>query len=108
MFEHFLTDLLKVVILLDVLGVVAYFLMGAVRPRLKPIEPIAGNSLWEKLSSRNRMPLVTRMRYRAFGRLRSLSPKRFLGSRRHGSSESLEGALSKLRRVLNSYREGLA
>ena len=115
MVENFLTDILKVVILLDVLGVIAYFLLGAVRPKLKPIEPLGGlcdkapdssNSLWEKLSSTNRRPLVTPLR-RVFGRFGRLSPKRLLASGRQGSRESLEEARSNLRRVLNSFREGL-
>ena len=41
MFEHFLTDLLKIVIVLDVLGVVAYFLLGVLKPKsgVEPANP---------------------------------------------------------------------
>ena len=50
MFDHFLTNLLQIVIVIDVLGAIAYFALGAsgsksaVRPRLKSRGPRSGSA----------------------------------------------------------------
>ena len=113
MFEHFLTDLLKIVVVLDVLGVIAYFLLGALKP--KPgIEP--GDLVHpEPIPSSPIAPSPASSRAGRFGQLRiwlATSASRLLPGRREShaaaSAASLDAAFVRLNRVLHSYRDGLA
>ena len=116
MFDHFLTDLLKVIILVDLLGVVAYFILGAIKPRTGRSSPDASpfeatapqGALLESLSS-SQPSGIHRMRDRLTDRFPRLSClKKHMHRRAPVSSQNLETALSRLRRVLHSYQEGLA
>ena len=51
MFDHFLTNLLQIVIVIDVLGAIAYFALGALRKQKRGATPIEikGPSLWQRL-----------------------------------------------------------
>ena len=40
MFDHFLTNLLQIVIVIDVLGAIAYFALGALRKQKRGATPI--------------------------------------------------------------------
>ena len=116
MFEHFLTDLLKIVVALDVLGVVAYFLLGAFGKK-SGVEP-RDLSLAEPVTS-SPSPLVglsPSVEAGRFGQLRSrlaravskLPGLRKSTEREPAFAESLDAAFFKLNRVLHSYRESLA
>ena len=115
MFEHFLSDLLKVIILIDVLGVAAFFILGAIKPRTgrsspdaSPLEAMAPHgALLESLSSAQ-PSRIHRMRERLTGRFPRLSSLRPRHRRAPVSSPNLETAFSRLRRVLYSYQKGLA
>jgi hypothetical protein len=85
MFDHFLTFVLQIVIAIDVLGAIAYFVLGALKGRSrKTSDPVVLElapprpSLWQRLFCRPRPALAT------------------------------EGDLTRLRRVLYSFQEGLA
>jgi len=112
MFEHFLTDLLKIVIVLDVLGVVAYFLLGVLKPK-SGVEP-ANPALSELASPPVPLGGLAAAEAGKFGQLRSrlatavskLLPGRG-ESRAPASAASLEAAFVRLNRVLHSYGEGL-
>ena len=55
MFDHFLTYILQIVIVLDVLGAIAYFALGALRKQKRATPPIElkGPSLWQRLFTRS-------------------------------------------------------
>lgn len=83
--DHYLNSVLQVIIALDVLGIVAYFVLGGIRSRAskkqlvpQPVTPRPA-SLWNRLRWRS-----------------SCEP-----------AESLEPAFANLRRVLYSYQQGL-
>ena len=116
MFDSFLTDLLKIIIVVDVLAVVAYFMIGAGKRRAAQLTsptqeaPIPAESL--SLES-NRLPEMIQglsLKQRLGRPLRRLwwRSHQMAPSSRHSSSESLDAAFTKLRRVLTSYDEGLA
>ncbi|MBI2505064.1 MAG: hypothetical protein HYW07_17745 [Candidatus Latescibacteria bacterium] len=86
MMDHFLNSLLQVVIVLDVLGLLAYFALGSLRAKKKlaPIQAPAAPGFWARL--RQRIPATA------------------MGQR----SEDLDAALGNLKRVLYSYQQGLA
>jgi hypothetical protein len=94
-FDHLLTSVLQVVIVLDVLGLVAYFLLGGLKSRrqrkalqLAPVPvdaPASARSLFHGLSWR-RAPSAAAV----------------------PAAVSLEVAYADLRRVLDGYHEGLA
>ena len=125
MLNDFLSDILKIVIVLDVLGVIAYFVLGLKTKKAQPVAasvpepeeafigtaddlcgpgflnpavaaadspplpvPATGTSLWRRLRSR----LHRRQRTPS-------SPVR---------TGTLDEAMSRLRRVLNSYETGLS
>ena len=86
MMDPFLNSLLQIVIILDVLGLLAYFVLGGLK-RKKQIVPVpipapAGPGFWSRL--RQRLPA------------------------RAESREELDEALGNLKRVLHSYQQGLA
>ena len=105
MFNDFLTSLLQIVVVLDVLGVVAYFVLGALKPRSRTV---ASTSFGD--TAEVRYPFWRR----ALVRIRA--PHLGLGAHGHVSgnrprvrtSDSLDQALGNLKRVLYSYQEGLA
>ena len=105
MFNDFLSSLLQIVIVIDVIGVVAYFVLTALRPRETetPRAPAPQPAPGQSRSDRGpRLALLTRVRT-SLGRL---VPRR-RGRGQHTTSEGLEASFDRLRRVLNSYQEGL-
>lgn len=88
MMDHFLNSLLQVVIILDVLGLLAYFVLGSLKSKKKalpaPVQVPAGPGFWSRL--RERLPA-------------------WAGGQ---GGENLEDALDNLKRVLYSYQQGLA
>jgi hypothetical protein len=78
--DHFLTSLLQLVIVLDVLGLLAYFALGSLKSGKKTAPPPARPGVWARL-------------------------RQNLRARRE---EDLDAALSNLKRVLYSYQQGLA
>ena len=107
MFNDFLSSLLQVVIVVDVVGVVAYFLLTALRPRQTDTSqelsgasaPSSGSRPW------------TRPAAAGTSRLRALVGRVVPGRARLApatTAANLEDSFSRLRRVLYSYQEGLA
>jgi hypothetical protein len=78
--DHFLTSLLQLVIVLDVLGLLAYFALGSLKSRKKTAPAPARPGIWARLCQG-------------------------LRARRE---ENLDAALGNLKRVLYSYQQGLA
>ena len=89
MMDHFLNSLLQIVIVLDLLGLLAYFVLGALKRRKQAAEPVPALVMVEQ-----RPGLWTRFRQRL-----SFHP---------GGQEDVDAALDNLRRVLYSYQQGLA
>ena len=97
MFNEFLSETLKGVLVLDLVGIVAYFVLSARRLRRRDavtvsarIDPVLGRSLWRKL-------------------VRPQNDARHVWPALAGSGPpSLDGALGQLRRVLDSYGSSLA
>lgn len=101
MSDSFLTSVLEIVIVVDLLGVIAYFVLALLKPRHRPMEspsPAPSStppySLWGRLIA-------------ATG-LGSLARKKRTSSDRPLARESLEVAFGDLRRVLFGYEKGLA
>ena len=104
MFNEFLTQTLQVILVLDVVGVVAYFVLSARKRAHKPVfaeaigsEPVAApvsgdGSLWHKLIHPRRASPA-------------LCPTQTSGATQQ---PTLESSLGQLRRVLESYRTSLA
>lgn len=97
MFNEFLSETLKVVLVLDLVGIVAYFVLSTRRLRRKEpvtastrIDPVHGRSLWGKLVRTQNRALDVRPALAGAG------------------PPSLNGALGQLRRVLDSYGSSLA
>lgn len=88
MMDQFLNSLLQVVVILDVLGLLAYFVLGTLKRQKKvvptPIQLPAEPGFWS--------------------RLRERLPRRIGGA----GGENLDVALDNLKRVLYSYQQGLA
>lgn len=86
MMDHFLNSLLQIIIVLDVLGLLAYFVLGGLKSKKKTapvsVQAPAGPGFWSRL--RQRLPT------------------------RAGNREELDEALGNLKRVLYSYQQGLA
>ncbi len=83
--DLFLNSVLQVIVALDVLGIIAYFVLGGIRSRSRKkqpaIQPLSRpSSLWDRLGWRS-------------------APRE--------SPEVLEPAFANLRRVLHSYQQGL-
>lgn len=110
MFNNFLSSLLQIVIILDVVGVVAYFVLIGLKPRPSDADatllppPTAGRSASASRSLGWRGALGF---HRLRSRLGHLVPRR-RARPRMPMGESLEAAFGRLHRVLNSYQEGLA
>ncbi len=93
--NDFLTSTLQVVIVLDVLGLVAWFVLAARRPAQKTatfseatLAPASEGTLWSKLTGpRHQL-------------LQGATPVRRIG-------QSLDDSLAQLRGVLESYRTSL-
>ncbi|MBM3280677.1 MAG: hypothetical protein FJY95_21755 [Candidatus Handelsmanbacteria bacterium] len=88
MMDQFLSALLQIVILLDVVGLLAYFVLGALKRRRESVPApasvaaVARPGWWQRVRQRLSFP--------------------------PGSQEDLEASLHNLRRVLHSYKQGLA
>jgi hypothetical protein len=89
--DNFLNSLLQIVIALDVLGLLAYFVLGGLKRTKKAlpapvvqVQAPAGPGFWS--------------------RLRQRLPARISGQ----GGEDLDAALDNLKRVLYSYQQGLA
>ena len=83
MLDHFLTSLLQIIIVVDILGVVAYFVLGVLKPKpQKEAVPLrSGESIW------TRLPWFRRPR---------------------PAVQASDADFDQLRRILFSYQEGLA
>jgi hypothetical protein len=103
MFNEFLTSTLQVVLVLDVVGVIAYFVLSAARSRTpapeaaepaspSPAREQRANPLWHKLIGPRKAA-------------QAAPPQAAMASIRE---PSLDSALGQLRRVLDSYRTSLA
>lgn len=93
MLNEFLSHMLQVIIVLDVVGIVAWFVLKAKRSPQKAVAvdhempgPAAKMTLWSKLT----------------GSRQQLQP-----ARAQAKGKSLDDALGQLRRVLESYRGSL-
>ena len=64
MFDHLLTNLLQIVIVIDVLGAIAYFALGGLRKQKRGATPIEikGPSLWQRLFAGQQPQTVARYR----------------------------------------------
>ena len=114
MFDNFLTDLLKIIIVVDVLAIIAYFMVGAGRRRAQMPAPstqaripaeglsLESNRLPETIPAPSLRQRLERPFRRLWWRSRHTAPSSY------SPSESLDTAFAKLRRVLTSYHEGLA
>ena len=82
MLDHFLNHLLQIVIVIDVLGAIAYFALGALKKKkLGPIPiDLKGPTLWQRLFARRQQQTV------------------------NASDEDF----AQLHRVLYSFQDGLA
>ena len=94
MMDHFLTSVLQVVIVLDILGLVGYFVLGSLKSRKK-------RALVSAPALQAPVPVPSTPGF--FRRLR----QRF-SFPAPGGPDSLEAALGNLKRVLYSYQQGLA
>ena len=61
MLDHFLNYLLLIVIVIDVLGVIAYFALGALKKKKRGPIPIdlKGPTLWQRLFARRQKQTVS-------------------------------------------------
>ena len=83
MLDHFLTSLLQLIIVVDILGAIAYFVLGALKPkpRKETVSLHPGESIWARLPWLHRpRPVV----------------------------QASDTDFDQLRRILFSYQEGLA
>ena len=82
MFDHFLTTVLQIIIVIDVLGLIAYFVLGALRPETQKQNHSLprSSSFWHRLPWRNSQAPVA----------------------------ATNSEFGKLKEILNSYRQGLA
>lgn len=125
MLNDFLSDILKVIIVLDVLGVIAYFLLGL---KAKKADPVAGRTepVPEEVTvvedgelfgpgfinpavaaARSPSPLPAPAKSNLWTRVRRALPRRGRSLRaRH--TGNLEEAMMRLRRVLSSYESDLS
>ena len=86
MMDHFLNSLLQIVLVHDVLGLLAYFVLGSLRAKKKPasVQVPSEPGFWARLR------------------------QRFPATAAEQPSEDLDAALGNLKRVLYSYQQGLA
>ena len=116
MFDSFLSEILKVIIVVDILAVIAYFTIGARRRRSDPelmqekvraadisvqLDAIQHN---KEATSQTDLPLYERVTAHLRGAL-TRPPRSSDGD---VTSASLETAFLDLRRVLTSYHQELA
>lgn len=118
MFDDFLSDLLKIIVVLDILGLIAYFFLGMLRKkqfvdkigRTNSANESTGPSLGKyfkplfesKIENSNDTGSLRQ-------RLIDYRTNRRRQKRSHPSSHGdLESSFTDLRRVLNSYCEGIA
>ena len=61
MLDHFLNHLLQIVIVIDVLGAIAYFALGALKKKKRGPIPIdlKGPTLWQRLFARRQKQTVS-------------------------------------------------
>ena len=73
MFDHFLNYILQIVIVLDVLGAIAYFVLGALHKQNRATPPIElkNPSLWQRLFARSQ-PQAVPATDRDFARLQEV------------------------------------
>ena len=110
--SDFLSSLLQIVIVLDVVGVVAYFVLTGLKARrtgaMDTRRPSSTPALPDRMTAEPRESAGPDP-----GRLSSIL-SRLLPRRAHhtaasaATGDSLEAAFARLQRVLNSYQEGLA
>ena len=124
MLNDFLSDILKVVIVLDVLGVIAYFVLGLKTKKAQPVtanppeptEAFVGTTddlcgpgfLNPAVAAADSPPLAAAPVGTSFyGRLRARLHRRQRTSLSPARAGTLDEAMARLRRVLNSYESGL-
>jgi len=91
MFDHFLTTLLQIVIVVDIIGAIAYFALGALRRKQRANEP--------QLSTEQAVkPHAVELDNRSFW-------QKLLPNRQMALARSQE--IDKLRHVLYSFQDGL-
>ncbi len=91
MFDHFLTILLQVVIVVDLIGAVAYFALGALRRKQRASEsPLT--------AEQSVHPIALGLEPRSFW-------QKLIPSRRMAFARSQD--IDKLRQVLYSFQDGL-
>jgi len=89
MFDNFLTSILQVVIVIDILGAIAYFVLGGLKRKKR---------LALEVSGKESAPEIVPLRQPFWKRLSLRQPR---------PVPATEGDFDQLRRVLYSYQEGL-
>ena len=90
MFDQFLTNLLQVVIVIDLIGAIAYFALGALRRKQRSNETAT--------AEQSAQPLALELDDRPFW-------KKLIPGRRMAFARSQD--IDKLRQVLYSFQDGL-
>ena len=118
MFDDFLSDLLKIIVVLDILGLIAYFFLGMLRKKQcvdKVARTNSANESTGRSFSEHFKPLFENKIENSHDtaslrqRLIDYRTNRRRQKRSNSSSRSdLESSFADLRRVLNSYCEGIA
>ena len=99
MFDEFLTSLLKVVIVVDIVGAMAYFVLGALkRSKRQAQEPAAAADTRQPISRRHWWSPQL-----ALSRLQAIRWPR----RKPRPVAATDSDFVRLRRILNSFQEGL-
>jgi hypothetical protein len=97
MFDAFLTSLLKVVIVVDIVGAMAYFVLGALkRNKRRSLEPDAAGP---SCAPAPRPPWSRRLALARWIRWPSRGPRPVAAT---------DSDFTRLRHILNSFEEGLA
>ena len=71
MLDHFLNHLLQIVIIIDVIGAIAYFALGALKKKKRGPVPIdlKGPSLWQRLFARRQQQTAVNASQKDFAQL---------------------------------------
>lgn len=71
MFDHFLTTVLQIIIVADVLGLIAYFVLGALKPQAREKNIPRPSSFWSRMPWGNsKAPLAAT--HNEFGKLKDI------------------------------------
>ena len=102
MFDHFLTSILQVVIVVDILGAIAYFVLGGMKQKKRQALQATLNEQTVEV-----VPLRKPLRERFASKSPFAFFKRFSRNRPRPVPAN-QGDFDQLRRILYSYQEGLA